>query len=209
VNRLRTLERAVITFLLIVVAAPLLKAETNLQVGAFYKCGGERVYVSSCLNELDSANCMVVYPDRPLRNGFEVQDVENRGTLRQKIQNCQQLTKPRQLGANSAKVQTFQAPGVASAPMSIRIAQVVGAGISLLFWVVSAAQQQAGNRGVRRRSDVARTRDPGCIRLERLYVQADGRKSEQSLQDAVLAAAQHQDFQAPRSRNAAFCVFHI
>jgi type IV secretion system protein VirD4 len=139
VNRLRTLERAVITFLLIVVAAPLLKAETNLQVGAFYKCGGERVYVSSCLNELDSANCMVVYPDRPLRNGFEVQDVENRGTLRQKIQNCQQLTKPRQLGANSAKVQTFQAPGVASAPMSIRIAQVVGAGISLLFWVVSAA----------------------------------------------------------------------
>lgn len=54
----------------------------------YVKCNGERLAVLSCFNDDDQSNCMVVYPDRPLRHGFEVQEAEKRGDVIAKIKAC-------------------------------------------------------------------------------------------------------------------------
>jgi type IV secretion system protein VirD4 len=58
----------------------------RLEVGAAYQCNGERVLVVRCY-----LSCEVDYPDRPLRNGFMVQEAEDIPVITAKIQACKQL----------------------------------------------------------------------------------------------------------------------
>src|ERR1700732_5165579 len=60
----------------------------TIQFNKYFVCGGERIGVQSCFNDSDDAYCMVLYPDRPLRNGFEVQNTEKRGDVIKKIKGC-------------------------------------------------------------------------------------------------------------------------
>jgi hypothetical protein len=60
----------------------------TIQYNRYFTCGGERQSVASCFNDADTANCLVMYPDRPLHNGFEVQITETRGSIIKKIQGC-------------------------------------------------------------------------------------------------------------------------
>jgi hypothetical protein len=60
----------------------------TIQYNRYFTCGGERQSVASCFNDADTANCLVMYPDRPLHNGFEVQITEKRGDIIKKIQGC-------------------------------------------------------------------------------------------------------------------------
>src|SRR5579864_7271894 len=69
------------------VMATTASAQTKgLQVGATYLCNGERVHISRCFRA-----CEVEYPDRPLRNGFMVEDAEDISAITAKIQTCKQL----------------------------------------------------------------------------------------------------------------------
>jgi hypothetical protein len=67
--------------------APLAFAQT-IQFNKNFTCNGERQSVASCFDDSDAAGCMVMYPDRPLRGGFTVQEVEKRGDVIKKIQGC-------------------------------------------------------------------------------------------------------------------------
>ena len=60
----------------------------TIQFNKYFTCNGERQSVGSCFDDSDAAGCMVMYPDRPLHNGFEVQEVEKRGDVIKKIQGC-------------------------------------------------------------------------------------------------------------------------
>jgi len=60
----------------------------TVQFSRYFMCNGERLAVQSCFNDADDAKCMVLYPDRPLRNGFEVQNAERRGDVIAKIKGC-------------------------------------------------------------------------------------------------------------------------
>ena len=67
--------------------APIAFAQT-IQFNKNFTCNGERQSVASCFDDSDAAGCMVMYPDRPLRGGFTVQEVEKRGDVIKKIQSC-------------------------------------------------------------------------------------------------------------------------
>jgi hypothetical protein len=60
----------------------------TIQFDKNFMCNGERESVSSCFDDSDAAGCMVMYPDRPLRGGFTVQEVEKRGDVIKKIKGC-------------------------------------------------------------------------------------------------------------------------
>jgi len=53
-----------------------------------FQCGAEHIAVQSCMNDSDDSYCMVMYPDRPLHNGFEVQQSQKRGDVIKMIQGC-------------------------------------------------------------------------------------------------------------------------
>ena len=72
-------------------------------------CGNERMAIESCFDDSDNAGCMVIYPDRPLRNGFTVQEVEKRGDVIKKIKGC--------MGANATLASTGH-PAPSAAPAS-------------------------------------------------------------------------------------------
>ena len=67
--------------------SPIAFAQT-IQFNKNFTCNGERQSVASCFDDSDAAGCMVMYPDRPLRGGFTVQEVEKRGDVIKKIQGC-------------------------------------------------------------------------------------------------------------------------
>jgi len=60
----------------------------TIQYNRYFTCNGEREAVASCFDDSDAAHCLVMYPDRPLHNGFEVQITEIRGDLIKKIHGC-------------------------------------------------------------------------------------------------------------------------
>jgi hypothetical protein len=60
----------------------------TIQFQRYFQCNGERVAIDSCFNDGDNAHCLVMYPDRPLHNGFEVQLTMLRGDVIKMIQSC-------------------------------------------------------------------------------------------------------------------------
>jgi hypothetical protein len=72
-------------------------------------CGNERIAIESCFDDSDNAGCMVIYPDRPLHNGFTVQEVEKRGDVIKKIKGC--------MGPNATLASTGH-PAPSAAPAS-------------------------------------------------------------------------------------------
>jgi len=79
--------RTAIAALLGLFFTPIAFAQT-VQFNKTFVCNGEHQQVSSCYDDSDGAGCMVLYPDRPLRGGFTVQEVENRGDVIKKIKTC-------------------------------------------------------------------------------------------------------------------------
>jgi len=60
----------------------------TIQFQRYFQCNGERVAIDSCFDDSDNAHCMVMYPDRPLHNGFEVQVTQLRSDVIKMIQSC-------------------------------------------------------------------------------------------------------------------------
>lgn len=87
----------------------------TIQFQRYFQCNGERVAVDSCFNDGDNANCMVMYPDRPLHNGFEVQVIEKRGDVIKKIQSCVGRSATLASTGNPAPAGSASAPVPASA----------------------------------------------------------------------------------------------
>ena len=72
----------------------------SLRYNYEYMCNSERIVVGHCRNDTDRAGsgrvpesenfCTVYYPDRPKRNGFEVQTVELRADIIKKLAACKE-----------------------------------------------------------------------------------------------------------------------
>jgi len=83
----------------------------TIQYNRYFTCSGERLAVASCFDDSDAAHCLVMYPDRPMHNGFEVQLTEIRSDLIKRIRAC--------MGAGATLASTgHPAPGPASGPAS-------------------------------------------------------------------------------------------
>ena len=85
----------------------------TIQFQRYFQCNGERVAIDSCFNDGDNAHCMVMYPDRPLHNGFEVQITMLRGDVIKMIQSC---VGPSATLASTGNPAPASAPGAASRP---------------------------------------------------------------------------------------------
>jgi tetratricopeptide (TPR) repeat protein len=89
------------------------QSSPTLRYNVKYRCGGETIVVGHCRHDSDMAGfppttppqdfCAVYYPDRPTRNGFEVEKVELRGNIIGKLESCGALPK-------SANTPTPQSP---------------------------------------------------------------------------------------------------
>lgn len=87
-------------FTIAVLFAPVATAQSTPQLRNHfpYKCSGERIVITRCRHDSDMPGyppttpqqdyCAVVYPDRPLHNGFTVETVELRGDVIRKLQAC-------------------------------------------------------------------------------------------------------------------------
>jgi hypothetical protein len=85
----------------------------TIQFGRHFQCNGERVAIDSCFDDGDNAHCMVMYPDRPLHNGFEVQMTALRGDVIKMIRSC---VGPAATLASTGNPAPASAPGAASRP---------------------------------------------------------------------------------------------
>jgi hypothetical protein len=95
--------------------APIAFAQT-IQFDKSFMCSGEHQVVSSCFDDSDAANCMVMYPDRPLRGGFTVQEVENRSDVIKRIKSCMGPNATLASTGNPAPAPPRSAPAAATAP---------------------------------------------------------------------------------------------
>jgi hypothetical protein len=86
----------------------------TIQFQHYFNCNGERVAVDSCFDDSDNAHCMVMYPDRPLHNGFEVQITELRSDVIKTIQSC--VGPAATLASTGNPGPASPAPGTAAAP---------------------------------------------------------------------------------------------
>lgn len=92
-------------------------AQASIQLNVVYRCNGERLIVSRCRDDSDSAYCSVSYPDRkgPATGGLTPELAEQRGDLIRKLRACGALTstasttpQPAQtVGAFEARVESF------------------------------------------------------------------------------------------------------
>ena len=84
---MRNHVRLIAAFALSLVSVSVAWAQT-IQFDRPFVCNGEREIVSSCRDDSNTSNCMVVYPDRPLRGGSQVQEVELRSDVIRRIKSC-------------------------------------------------------------------------------------------------------------------------
>jgi TPR repeat protein len=105
------------------------QTDDGLRYKVNYQCNGEKVQVSYCRHDSDTADmprtapqndyCLVYYPDRPKRGGFTVQAAELRSDVVRKLQACGALASPQgQASAQSASTQNRTAPSTSPAPIA-------------------------------------------------------------------------------------------
>jgi tetratricopeptide (TPR) repeat protein len=104
------------------------QSDDGLRYKVNYQCNGEKVQVSYCRHDSDTADmprtapqndyCLVYYPDRPKRGGLTVQAAELRGDVVGKLQSCGALASPQgQASAQNTGAQSSTpTPTAAAAP---------------------------------------------------------------------------------------------
>ena len=104
----------------LIASALFAQSDDGLRYKVNYQCNGEKVQVSYCRHDSDTADmprttpqndyCLVYYPDRPKRGGFTVQAAELRGDVVRKLQACGAMQSPQgQASAQSASAQNTTA----------------------------------------------------------------------------------------------------
>ena len=113
----RQLTRGICDAALVLAACALFaQSDDGLRYKVNYQCNGEKVQVSYCRHDSDTADmprtapqndyCLVYYPDRPKAGGFTVQKAELRGDVVRKLQACGALASPQgQAPVQSASAQ--------------------------------------------------------------------------------------------------------
>jgi tetratricopeptide (TPR) repeat protein len=97
--RVRQLTPGICGVALVLAAGALFgQSDDGLRYKVNYQCNGEKVQVSYCRHDSDTADmprttpqndyCLVYYPDRPKAGGFTVQAAELRGDVVRKLQAC-------------------------------------------------------------------------------------------------------------------------
>jgi tetratricopeptide (TPR) repeat protein len=103
--RVRQIRRWICGAALVLTAGTVFgQSDDGLRYKVNYQCNGEKVQVSYCRHDSDTADmprttpqndyCLVYYPDRPKRGGFTVQAAELRGDVVRKLQACGALASP-------------------------------------------------------------------------------------------------------------------
>jgi tetratricopeptide (TPR) repeat protein len=103
--RVRQLTPGICGVALVLAAGALFgQSDDGLRYKVNYQCNGEKVQVSYCRHDSDTADmprttpqndyCLVYYPDRPKAGGFTVQAAELRGDVVRKLQACGALPAP-------------------------------------------------------------------------------------------------------------------
>jgi hypothetical protein len=88
----------------------------TIQFQRYFQCNGERVAIDSCFDDGDNAHCMVMYPNRPLHNGFEVQVSELRSDVIKMIHSCVGPSATLASTGHPAPRSSAAAPASAAAP---------------------------------------------------------------------------------------------
>src|SRR5580698_192961 len=101
--------RSCIAALIVLSAATLCSAQSDIKLNVTYICNGEHVYVDSCnIRDLsDTATCMVEHPDHVNAGGIAAITSETRGSLKKKLPTCTQPT-AKELAAHDAFVKKQQ-----------------------------------------------------------------------------------------------------